>query len=70
MTWDEHAIQTLKSMHAAKYSARLIADCLGTTRSAVLGKLYRLGLSTPKPPRRGRLSLQTRDPVSVEDLNG
>ncbi|MFQ5954851.1 MAG: GcrA family cell cycle regulator [Kiloniellales bacterium] len=55
MEWSAERIETLKRMWAQGASARDIARRLGgTTRNAVIGKAYRLGLSgraapPPKP---------------------
>lgn len=52
--WDETAVATLKRRHAEGRSAREIAIELRTTRNAVIGKLFRLGLSDGDVSR-GRL---------------
>ena len=44
MKWTEGRIKKLKFMWRAGKSGSKIADALGITRSAVLGKLHRLGL--------------------------
>lgn len=43
--WPEDRVETLRKLHAEGYSGGVIADKLGTSRSAVIGKLHRLGLS-------------------------
>ena len=70
MTWTDERIAELKRLHAEGLSAAQIGVRLGfVTRNAVLGKIHRLGLSKPvEKTRRGRLSLRTRDPISVEDM--
>lgn len=50
MDWTDDEIDTLTLMKAQGNSAALIAERLGTSRNAVLGKLFRLGLSTPQAP--------------------
>ena len=45
MLWTEEQIVDLKSRWAAKETARQIAAATGVSRNAVLGKIYRLGLS-------------------------
>jgi GcrA cell cycle regulator len=51
--WEAERVERLKALHAERKSAREIARALGPdlTRNAVLGKLFRLGLSTPTPLR-------------------
>lgn len=47
MSWTEERIETLRTMWAARHSAKTIAGVLGegVTRNAVIGKIHRLGLS-------------------------
>lgn len=45
MTWDSHRINHARKMHEGGFSASAIGRSLGVTKGAVLGKLYRLGLS-------------------------
>ena len=60
--WTDDAVETLARLwRAGDLSAAIIARRLGVTRNAVLGKIHRLGLSTPratrstpKPPRPRR----------------
>jgi len=65
--WSDAAVETLKTLwDDPDFSAAMIAQRLGVTRNAVLGKIHRLGLSKPRtpqssagpvpPPRRRRLS--------------
>lgn len=49
--WTEVRVAMLRKFHGEQRSAAVIADLLGTTRNAVLGKVHRLGLSTPAPLR-------------------
>jgi GcrA cell cycle regulator len=60
MDWSEPEINTLKTRWADGYSASMIGNELGCTRNAVIGKVFRLGLSDsghkptivlPHPPR-------------------
>lgn len=67
MTWDEHAIQTLKELTAQGLSASLIAKELGTTRNAVLGKLWRLGIQRQRPKA---VSTRRRGPSRFRVVNG
>lgn len=54
-TWSAHRVEELKRLVAAGYSCRQIADEIGVTRNAVIGKMNRLGLSRPKDiPARPR----------------
>lgn len=52
MWWTKDKITQLKSLHASNLTPRAIAPILGTTRSAVIGKINRLKLRRflPKPP--------------------
>lgn len=47
-TWPPARVEQLKSLISAGYSCRQIADEIGVTRNAVIGKVNRLGLSRPK----------------------
>lgn len=66
--WTSGRIATLKQMWADGATAAAIAECLGVSRSAVLGKIFRLrrrapasvGVSLqphPKQPQRGGIRL-------------
>jgi GcrA cell cycle regulator len=48
--WNADAIETLKTMLAAGRSSREIAEALGVTRNAVIGKSRRIGLNFAAPP--------------------
>ncbi len=50
MTWTDERVAELKRLRDEGCSAELIADRLGTTRNAVLGKAWRLrtGLTTTR----------------------
>lgn len=50
--WNASALATLKTMLAAGHSSREIAERLGPTRNAVIGKIHRLGLRYPDKPRK------------------
>lgn len=50
--WDEARIAILTEMIAGKFTAAVIAERLGTTRNAVLGKSNRLGIVAPDRPKR------------------
>lgn len=45
--WTYERLLRLKERRAAGISARLIAEEMGTTRNAILGKLHRMGIVTP-----------------------
>lgn len=47
-SWDEQAVQRLKSLWPAKTSVE-IAKVLGITKNAVMGKIHRLGLERKSP---------------------
>lgn len=67
MFWNDEQIATLKKMRLAGFSASQIACNLGGafSRSAVCGKIHRLGLSLPQPkqpkqPKQSRTCKQKR----------
>lgn len=45
MRWPPDTVTSLRSMVADRMSASAIAECLGVTRNAVIGKAHRLGLA-------------------------
>jgi GcrA cell cycle regulator len=45
--WTHELIELLKAHRLQGWSAGTIANALGTTRNAVIGKMHRLGLSRP-----------------------
>ena len=57
-TWTDERIELLKSRFAAGLTCRQIADDIGVTRNAVIGKLNRLNLTreksgeAPRPARK------------------
>jgi GcrA cell cycle regulator len=57
-TWTEDRLERLKSGFAAKWTCRQIADDIGVSRNAVIGKLNRLNLTreanvrAPRGPRK------------------
>lgn len=56
MSWTDERIETLRTMWAARHSAKTIAGVLGegVTRNAVIGKIHRLGLAErTKPEEEG-----------------
>ena len=52
ITWPDGVVAELRSMWAAGYSASIIGRTLGYTRNAIIGKVYRLGLSGRPTVRR------------------
>lgn len=75
MSWTDERVATLKKLWLENKSAAEIARALGdVTRSAVLGKAFRLGLSekvAPKPkpaPAERRVPPPRRSPVSAVRL--
>jgi GcrA cell cycle regulator len=50
MDWTPAVVDRLKREYAAGSTPRIIADHLGTTRNAVIGKIHRLGLAHTKAP--------------------
>jgi len=60
--WHAERDEALRRLHAEGLSAGRIAielDC-GLTRNAVIGRIHRLGLSRPKPPKPPKLRPQPR----------
>jgi GcrA cell cycle regulator len=57
-TWTDERVELLKSGFAAGLTCRQIADDIGVSRNAVIGKLNRLNLTreasadAPRPPRK------------------
>lgn len=69
MIWTEENVARAVMMRRGGYSAQLIADALGFTRNAVIGKLHRMDepavgqAYTKKPKKR-----QTKERWSAERL--
>ena len=62
MSWNDERVDTLKRLHALGLSCSLIASRLGgISRSAVIGKLHRLGLANGNTPLQ-RLSRRAQRP--------
>ncbi len=53
--WDEDRVAVLTKMIAENCSARIIAERLGTSRNAVLGKTHRMGITAPEKPKSTRV---------------
>ena len=59
-TWTQERVELLKSRFAAGLSCRQMADEIGVSRNAVIGKLSRLNLTREQsgdaraPARKGR----------------
>ena len=49
--WDDRAVETLKKLRAEGHSGGVIASRLGITRSAVIGKLHRIGMASVRDLR-------------------
>lgn len=49
--WTNERVETLKQLWAEGFSAVQVAERIGTTRNAVIGKVYRLGLCKRMDPR-------------------
>jgi GcrA cell cycle regulator len=64
--WNETEIGDLRRLCAEGCSARVIADWLGITRNAVIGKVARMGLHLPgpepKPKSKGKRSHHRKPP--------
>jgi GcrA cell cycle regulator len=61
-TWPPERVERLKSLINAGFSCSQIANQIGVTRNAVIGKMNRLGLSRPKD----RLAPRTRESEASE----
>lgn len=59
--WNDEQIRTLKRLWSEGYSAGEIAMVLGCSRSAVIGKVHRLGLAT-----RGKATRSMRPRMKVK----
>ena len=54
--WTPERVERAKDMRVLGMSGHQIARALGTTKNAVIGKLYRLGISRPpRPPKQAPL---------------
>jgi GcrA cell cycle regulator len=68
MTWTDERVQALTTLWRDGYSGALIGVELGLTRSAVIGKVQRLGLPgratlvSRRPPRASRLPAAKSQP--------
>lgn len=62
ITWDDHKIAELERLAAAGRSAREIAEALGVSRNAVIGKIHRLKLRLAGAPG-SNTSATARRPV-------
>lgn len=67
-TWTDERIELLKSHFAAGLSCREIANEIGVSRNAVIGKLSRLSLTREKKPDLRRARPKTDRPRSVPRL--
>jgi GcrA cell cycle regulator len=67
-TWTTERIDLLKGHFAAGLSCRQIANEIGVSRNAVIGKLSRLNLTREKKPTMRRASEKTSRPRSVPRL--
>jgi GcrA cell cycle regulator len=67
-TWTTERIELLNSHFAAGLSCREIANEIGVSRNAVIGKLARLNLTREKKPDLRRASAKTNRPRSVPRL--
>jgi GcrA cell cycle regulator len=59
VTWTRQALERAVAMWKAGFSSREIGDALSVTRSAVMGKVHRMGLGRfrahDSPPRKARV---------------
>jgi GcrA cell cycle regulator len=71
-TWTDERVELLKSRFKAGLTCRQIADDIGVSRNAVIGKLSRLNLTressgdAPRPPRKN--AANRRHPKTVPGL--
>lgn len=57
LEWTDERTQTLTTMWKAGHSASEIAEEIGTTRNAILGRIFKLGLSRkPGAERKAQLA--------------
>jgi GcrA cell cycle regulator len=68
LTWTIERIELLKSHFAAGLSCREIANEIGVSRNAVIGKLSRLNLTREENPKPGRDDSGRSRPKSVPRL--
>jgi GcrA cell cycle regulator len=68
LTWTIERIELLKSHFAAGLSCREIANEIGVSRNAVIGKLSRLNLTREENPKPGRDDGGRSRPKSVPRL--
>ena len=67
-TWTTERIELLKRHFSAGLSCREIANEIGVSRNAVIGKLSRLSLTREKKPEIRRAGAKTNRPRSVPRL--
>jgi len=67
-TWTIERVELLKSHFEAGLSCREIANEIGVSRNAVIGKLSRLNLTSEKKPERRRDGAKKSRPRSVPRL--
>ncbi len=67
-TWTNDRIELLKSHFSAGLSCREIANEIGVSRNAVIGKLSRLSLTREKKPEIRRAGTKKNRPRSVPRL--
>lgn len=67
-TWTNERIELLKTHFSAGLSCREIANEIGVSRNAVIGKLSRLDLTREKKPEIRRPGTKTNRPRSVPRL--
>jgi len=67
-TWTTERVELLQSHFAAGLSCREIANEIGVSRNAVIGKLSRLNLTREKKPEARRDRAKTSRPRSVPRL--
>jgi GcrA cell cycle regulator len=63
--WPDEMIERLKVMRSQGLTSQVIADALGVTRNAVIGKANRLGLSEPRKPKGSNRVVQPPPPAAV-----
>lgn len=45
--WTDDRVTALVAFHAAGFSCRVIGEMMGASRNAIIGRIYRMGLSPP-----------------------
>jgi GcrA cell cycle regulator len=61
-TWADKDAEKLRKLHGEGLTSSQIADALGVTRNAVMGKINRLGLLKQRAPRPKHVRIKQKKP--------